>query len=150
MPGETEFAPEFTTRDQDGNEVTLSSLRGRTVVLYFYPKDDTPGCTTQACDLRDRGEEFAAKGAVVLGISPDSVASHRRFADKFGLPFTLLADEDHAIAELYGVWKQKSTFGREYMGVERTTFVIGGDGRIVKVLAKVDPAAHAGQVLELI
>jgi thioredoxin-dependent peroxiredoxin len=150
MPATSEIAPDFTLQDQDGNAVTLSSLRGRKVILYFYPKDDTPGCTTQACELRDRTEEIEARGAVVLGVSPDSVKSHRKFADKYGLPFTLLADESHEVAEQYGVWKQKAFMGRKYMGVDRTTFVIGEDGRIEQVLEKVKPAAHAGQLLDLL
>jgi thioredoxin-dependent peroxiredoxin len=150
MPRPEESAPDFTLPDQDGNEVTLSSLRGRTVVLYFYPKDDTPGCTTQACDLRDRTADFAERGATVLGISPDSAASHRRFADKFGLPFTLLADADHAVAEAYGVWKEKRMYGRTYWGVERTTFVIDEAGRIRHVLERVKPDTHAEQLLALI
>jgi thioredoxin-dependent peroxiredoxin len=150
MPATSEIAPDFTLQDQDGNAVTLSSLRGRKVILYFYPKDDTPGCTTQACELRDRTEEIEARGAVVLGVSPDSVKSHRKFADKYGLAFTLLADESHEVAEQYGVWKQKAFMGRKYMGVDRTTFVIGEDGRIEQVLEKVKPAAHAGQLLDLL
>jgi thioredoxin-dependent peroxiredoxin len=143
-------APDFVLQDQDGRDVRLSDFRGRKVILYFYPKDDTPGCTTQACELRDRTEEIDARGAVVLGVSPDSVESHRRFADKFGLPFRLLADSDHAVADRYGVWKEKSMYGRRYWGNERTTFVIGEDGRIVDVLEKVRPAEHVGQLLELV
>jgi thioredoxin-dependent peroxiredoxin len=150
MPQENELAPDFTMMDQDGQPVRLSDLRGQKVVLYFYPKDDTSGCTTQACELRDRVGEFDARGAVVLGVSPDSVASHRKFADKFDLPFRLLVDEGHQVAEAYGVWKEKSMYGKKYMGVERTTFVIGEDGRIMKVLEKVKPATHADEVLELI
>jgi thioredoxin-dependent peroxiredoxin len=148
MPKETELAPDFTLPDQDGQPVALSALRGRKVILYFYPRDDTPGCTKQACGLRDEAQEIEARGAVVLGVSPDDVESHRRFADRYGLPFTLLADEDHAVAELYGVWQQKSFMGRKYMGVVRTTFVIAEDGRIEKVLEKVKPAAHARQILQ--
>jgi thioredoxin-dependent peroxiredoxin len=140
-------APDFTLRDQDGSDVRLSDFRGSKVILYFYPKDDTPGCTTQACELRDSVEELDARGAVVLGVSPDSVESHRQFADRFSLPFRLLADEDHAVAERYGVWKEKSMYGRKYWGNERTTFVIGEDGRIVEVLANVKPAEHVGNVL---
>jgi peroxiredoxin Q/BCP len=145
-----EQAPDFTLADQDGNEVTLSGLRGRKVVLYFYPKDDTSGCTTQACGLRDRIDEFGAKGAVVLGVSPDSAASHTRFRAKYELPFTLLADTGHAVAERYGVWQEKSMYGRTFWGVARTTFVIGADGRVEQVLEKVKPAGHAEQVLELL
>jgi peroxiredoxin Q/BCP len=140
-------APDFALPDQDGNTVRLSDLRGRKVVLYFYPKDDTSGCTTQACDLRDRGGEIDAKGATVLGVSPDPVKSHRRFADKYDLPFTLLADTDHQVAEAYGVWKEKSMYGRKYWGNERTTFLIDESGRITDVLEKVKPAAHVDDVL---
>jgi thioredoxin-dependent peroxiredoxin len=149
-PAENELAPDFTLSDENGDSVTLSDLRGRRVVLYFYPKDDTPGCTTQACDLRDRAPEFDARGAIVLGVSPDSVADHRKFKDKYDLPFTLLADVDHAVAEAYGVWVEKSFMGRKHMGNQRTTFVIGEDGRIMKVLPSVKPAEHAGQLLELL
>jgi thioredoxin-dependent peroxiredoxin len=150
MPKVGSVAPDFTLPDQDGRRISLAELRGRKVILYFYPKDDTPGCTTQACELRDRQPEIEARGAVVLGVSPDSVASHRRFADKFGLPFTLLADEDHAVAEAYGIWKEKSMYGRKYWGVERTTFVIDEQGRIAEVLEKVKPAEHVDQLLELV
>jgi len=143
-------APEFTLQDQDGRTVSLSDFRGRKVVLYFYPKDDTSGCTAQACDLRDNIGTFEARDAVVLGVSPDPVDSHRKFADKYDLPFTLLADTDHAVAEAYGVWKEKSMYGKTYWGNERTTFVIDEDGRIAKVLPKVKPAEHVAQVLEVI
>jgi peroxiredoxin Q/BCP len=144
------MAPDFAVPDQDGNTVRLSDHRGRKVVLYFYPKDDTTGCTAQACDLRDHAEEIDTRGAVVLGVSPDPVASHRKFREKYSLPFTLLADTDHAVAERYGVWGLKKMYGREYYGVERTTFVIGEDGRIEQVLEKVKPERHVAQVLELI
>jgi thioredoxin-dependent peroxiredoxin len=150
MLAENDAAPDFTLADENGDDVTLSSLRGRRVVLYFYPKDDTPGCTTQACDLRDRAAEFDARGAVVLGVSPDPVKDHRRFKDKYDLPFTLLADTGHEVAEAYGVWKQKSFMGKKYMGNERTTFVIDEEGRIMKILPNVKPAEHAGQLLELL
>jgi thioredoxin-dependent peroxiredoxin len=150
MPTENEQAPDFTLQDQDGRDVSLADFRGRTVVLYFYPKDDTPGCTTQACDLRDHAGALDAKGAVVLGVSPDSPASHRKFREKYALPFTLLADTDHAVAEKYGVWKEKSMYGRKYWGNERTTFIIDEQGRIAQVLPKVKPAGHAGDVLRLI
>ena len=143
-------APEFTLQDQDGNEVKLSSFRGRKVVLYFYPKDDTSGCTTQACGMRDRIESFDAKGAVVLGVSPDSEASHAKFRQKYDLNFPLLADPDHAVAGEYGVWQEKSMYGRKYWGVARTTYVIDAEGRVEQVLEKVKPAAHADQVLELL
>lgn len=150
MLAENDIAPDFTLADQDGREHSLSDYRGRRVILYFYPKDDTSGCTAQACDLRDRIEEIDAKGAVVLGVSPDPVDSHRRFADKYSLPFTLLADVDHQVAEAYGVWKEKSMYGRKFWGNERTTFIIDEEGRIAKILPRVKPAVHADQVLELI
>jgi thioredoxin-dependent peroxiredoxin len=150
MIQEGKKAPAFTLPSSEGGSVRLSDLAGQTVVLYFYPKDDTPGCTTQACDLRDRAPEFDARGAVVLGVSPDSVADHRKFKDKYQLPFTLLADVDHEVAEAYGVWVEKSFMGRKHMGNQRTTFVIGEDGRILKVMPSVKPADHAGQLLELL
>jgi peroxiredoxin Q/BCP len=144
------LAPDFALTADDGSLVTLSSLRGRSVVLYFYPKDDTPGCTTQACGIRDAWTDFEATGAVVLGVSPDGEASHAKFRAKHDLPFTLLADPDHAVAEAYGVWVEKSMYGKTYMGVERSTFVIGPDGTIVRALRKVKPAEHAAQVLEVL
>jgi peroxiredoxin Q/BCP len=144
-PGD--LAPDFSLPDQRGEPVTLSGLRGQSVVLYFYPKADTPGCTTQACGIRDRREQFDAAGAVVLGVSPDPVTRVAKFDDKYGLGFRLLADEDHTVAERYGVWVEKSMYGRKYMGNERTTFVIDSDGRIAHVLRKVKPAGHEDQVL---
>jgi peroxiredoxin Q/BCP len=147
MPAAGDVAPDITLQDQDGKDVRLSDFRGRKVVLYFYPKDDTSGCTTQACGLRDRIGEIEAHDAVVLGVSPDPVASHRKFADKYDLPFRLLADADHKVAETYGVWKEKSMYGRKYMGVERTTFLIDEEGRIDEVLEKVKPAGHVDDVL---
>jgi len=140
-------APDFTLPDQDGNEVTLSSLRGGPVVLYFYPKADTPGCTTQACGVRDHAADYDARGATVLGISPDPVKKVKKFHDKFSLNFTLLADADHAVAEAYGVWVEKSMYGRTYMGNERTTFVIDAEGKVTDVLRKVKPAEHDDLVL---
>jgi peroxiredoxin Q/BCP len=140
-------APDFTLPDQQGNEVSLSALRGQTVVLYFYPKADTPGCTTQACGVRDHRSDYAAEDAVVLGVSPDQVKAVRKFDDKFGLGFPLLADADHAVAEAYGVWVEKSMYGRTYMGNERSTFVIGPDGTIKDILRKVKPAEHDELVL---
>jgi peroxiredoxin Q/BCP len=140
-------APDFELPDQDGEAVRLRDLRGRSVVLYFYPKADTPGCTTQACGVRDRGADYEAANAVVLGVSPDPPAKLRRFADKHGLPFTLLGDEDHAVAEAYGVWVEKSMYGKRYWGNERTTFVIDPDGRIAAVLRKVKPKEHDDLVL---
>jgi len=147
MLKENDVAPDFELEADDGSIVRLSDLRGQKVLLYFYPKDDTPGCTAQACDLRDRIEEFSARDTVVLGISPDSVESHRKFRDKYGLPFRLLADTDHEVAEAYGVWKEKSMFGKKYWGNERTSFLIGEDGRILRVLERVKPKLHAEQVL---
>lgn len=149
-PAPGSLAPAFTLPDQNGNEISLQDYRGRKVVLYFYPKDDTSGCTKQACELRDRIEEFDARDAVVLGVSPDPIASHDKFHRKYDLNFTILADADHSVADRYGVWKEKSLYGRKYWGNERTTFVIGEDGRILNVLEKVKPAAHAGQVLDLL
>ena len=143
-------APEFELPADNGATVRLSDLRGKKVILYFYPKDDTPGCTQQACELRDRIQEIDAHGAIVLGVSPDSVARHRKFKQKYNLNFPLLADEDHKVAEAYGVWVEKSKYGRTYFGNERTSFVIDEAGRIAKVLPRVKPAEHAGQVLELV
>ena len=147
MINEGDQAPDFTLHSDAGADVTLSSLRGRPVVLYFYPKDDTPGCTTQACGIRDAYGEFERAGAVVLGISPDDERSHTKFKDKYGLPFALLADTDHAVAEQYGVWGEKSYAGKKYMGVKRSTFVIGADGNVARVMHDVKPATHADDVL---
>ena len=141
-------APDFTLDSDTGESVTLSSLKGSPVVLYFYPKDDTPGCTAQACGIRDAWGEFEKAGAVVLGVSPDGEASHAKFREKYDLPFTLLADTEHAVAEEYGVWGEKSYAGKTYMGVDRSTFVIGADGKVAKVFRKVKPDEHADQVLE--
>jgi peroxiredoxin Q/BCP len=141
-------APDFTLPDQNGESVTLSELRGQKVVLYFYPKADTPGCTTQACGVRDHQADYQGADAVVLGVSPDPVKAVARFDQKYGLGFPLLADSDHAVAEQYGVWVEKSMYGRKYMGAERTTFVIGPDGRITEILRKVKPAEHDELVLE--
>jgi peroxiredoxin Q/BCP len=143
-------APDFELKTDTGDTLKLSDLRGQQVVLYFYPKDDTPGCTTQACGIRDVYGEFERAGAVVLGISPDSERSHVKFKKKFGLPFTLLADEEHHVAEDYDVWKEKTFGGRTYMGVERSTFVIGEDGTLKKVMRKVKPATHADEVLAVL
>ena len=143
-------APEFTLPDQEGDPVSLSGLRGKTVVLYFYPKADTPGCTVQACGVRDHRTDYEAADAVVLGVSPDKVKAVSRFDQKFGLGFPLLADEDHQVAELYGVWVEKQRYGRTYMGNQRTTFVIGPDGTISDVLSNVKPAEHDGLVLSAI
>lgn len=140
-------APDFTLPSDSGAAVTLSSLRGAPVVLYFYPRDDTPGCTRQACGIRDGWDEFERRGAVVLGVSPDGPAKHTKFKEKYGLPFTLLADEDHAVAETYGTWVEKSMLGKRFMGIERWTFVIDADGRVAKVMRRVKPDTHAADVL---
>jgi thioredoxin-dependent peroxiredoxin len=144
---EGEPAPDFTLTDDHGEEVTLSSLRGKPVVLYFYPKDDTPGCTAQACGIRDAYGEFERAGAVVLGVSPDDESSHVKFREKYELPFTLLADTGHSVAEQYGVWVEKKYAGKSYMGVNRSTFVIDADGNVKKVMHNVKPATHADDVL---
>lgn len=141
-------APDFTLPDQDGNSVTLSDLRGQPVVLYFYPKADTPGCTTQACGIRDHRADYERAGARVLGVSPDPVAAIRKFADKYTLDFELLADENHDVAELYGVWGEKKMYGKTYMGVDRATFLIDPEGSVAKVFPKVSPKTHDEVVLE--
>jgi peroxiredoxin Q/BCP len=141
-------APGFSLPADSGETITLSDLRGKPVVLYFYPKDDTPGCTAQARGIRDAWGEFERSGAVVLGVSPDDARSHTKFREKYELPFPLLADEDHAVAEAYGVWVEKSFAGRKYMGVERSTFVIDADGTLAKIMRRVKPDTHAGEVLE--
>ncbi|HVU78425.1 MAG TPA: thioredoxin-dependent thiol peroxidase [Gaiellaceae bacterium] len=143
-------APDFALQSDSGETVKLSDLHGKQVVLYFYPKDDTPGCTTQACGIRDVYGEFERAGAVVLGVSPDSEASHVKFKEKFGLPFTLLADTDHAVSEQYGVWGEKKYMGRTYMGVNRSTFVIAEDGTVKKAMLNVKPATHADDVLAVL
>jgi peroxiredoxin Q/BCP len=139
--------PGFELPDQDGKAVKLSDFRGQRVVVYFYPKADTPGCTTQACGVRDHQPDYARSGTVVLGISPDSVAEVKKFHDKHALNFALLADEDHQVADAYGVWVEKSMYGRKYLGNERTTFVIDSDGLVAEVLRKVKPAEHDSLVL---
>jgi peroxiredoxin Q/BCP len=150
IPRPGDPAPDFTLPASGfhDDEIALSALRGRPVVLYFYPKDDTSGCTTEACEFRDRWQDVKDAGAVVLGVSPDPVASHERFRDKYALPFPLLADTDHAVAEAYGVWGEKSMYGRKYMGVNRTTFLVAPDGRIACVFEKVKPKGHAAEVLQ--
>jgi peroxiredoxin Q/BCP len=141
-------APAFDLRSDAGQSVKLADLEGRKVVLYFYPKDDTTGCTVEACEFRDRWADVKQTGAMVLGVSPDGVRSHERFKAKFKLPFPLLADEDHRVAEQYGVWGEKSMYGRKYFGIRRTTFLIDETGRIAKVFEKVKPKGHAQEVLE--
>ncbi len=148
MLNEGDKAPDFNAKDQDGNDVKLADLTGERVVLYFYPKDDTPGCTKEACSFRDADDVYKSKGIRVLGVSTDSEKSHQKFISKFQLPFDLLADTDKKIVEAYGVWGEKSMYGKKYMGTNRKTFLIGGDGKIVKIFDKVDVAAHADEVLE--
>lgn len=145
---EGDLAPDFTLPTTGGRAVTLSSLRGRPVVLYFYPADDTPGCTTQACDLRDVHAQITGSNAVVLGVSPDDIESHQRFATKFGLPFTLLSDPDHAVSTAYGVWKEREAYGKRFWGIERSTFIIAPDGTVRHAWRKVKAAGHADRVLE--
>jgi peroxiredoxin Q/BCP len=140
-------APDFTRPTDTGEPLTLSDLRGRTVVLYFYPKDDTPGCTKQACGLRDVYGELQGRGATVLGVSPDTEAAHVAFREKYGLPFTLLADRGHEVAELYGVWVEKKAYGKTSMGIKRSTFVIDGDGNVAKAMVGVSPDGHTDKVL---
>ncbi|MGH7689026.1 MAG: thioredoxin-dependent thiol peroxidase, partial [Gemmatimonadaceae bacterium] len=135
-------APAFTLETDVGARLSLKDLRGKPVVLYFYPKDDTSGCTTEACEFRDAFPHFKKSQATILGISPDSVESHQKFKAKYDLPFTLLADLGHAVAEQYGVWQEKSMYGRKYMGVARTTFIIDGSGKIARIFEKVKPAGH--------
>ena len=150
MLQEGEMAPTFDLPADGGETVRLEDLRGRKVVLYFYPKDDTSGCTVEACEFRDALPEFTAHNAVVLGVSPDGVSSHDKFKSKYDLNFPLLADEDHSVAEAYGVWKEKSMYGRTYMGIERSTFLIDEEGRVEKIWRKVRARGHAGAVEELL
>lgn len=143
-----EKAPDFRLKDQDGGNVALSDHAGKTVVLYFYPKADTPGCTTQACGVRDRMDEYRRVGATVIGVSPDEVETVRKFDSKHGFGFTLLADHDHKVAEQYGTWVEKSMYGNTYMGVQRATFIIGPDGKVARVFPKVQPKKHDDVVLK--
>jgi len=143
-------APAFSLASDDGETVSLSALKGKPVVLYFYPKDDTPGCTVEACEFRDTWADVRKTGAVVLGVSPDGLKDHQKFRAKFKLPFPLLADEDHAVADAYGAWGDKSMYGRKYQGILRTTFLIGPDGTIARVFEKVKPKGHAAEVLAAI
>ncbi len=141
-------APHFEGIDQDGQPISLDDFKGKKLILYFYPKDNTPGCTTEACNLRDHYAELKARGYEVVGVSPDSPRRHQNFISKYALPFRLIADEDHSIAQAYGVWGKKKMYGREYEGIYRTTFVIGEDGTIEAVFPKVDVKRHAEQILE--
>lgn len=150
IPKEGGKAPAVSLKDGDGNTVKLSDFKGKYVVLYFYPKDDTPGCTIEAKEFQASLKSFEKAGAVVLGVSPDSSQSHCKFADKFGLKFTLLADEGHVVTEKYGLWVEKSMYGKKYMGVQRATFLIDGDGKIAKAWPKVKPEGHAKEVLDAI
>jgi thioredoxin-dependent peroxiredoxin len=143
-------APDFELPDQDGNPVRLSDLRGGKVVLYFYPKADTPGCTTQACGIRDHRADYEAAGAVVLGVSPDPVSAVKKFADKQSLNFRLLADEDHAVCDTYGVWGEKSMYGKTYWGAQRATFIIDPEGTVAHVIPRVSPKTHDEQVLKIL
>jgi peroxiredoxin Q/BCP len=145
---EGDKAPDFSLPDQGGEQIKLSDLKGETVVLYFYPRADTPGCTTQACGVRDRRADYEQAGARVIGISPDEVRAIDKFAGKYDLGFTLLADADHAVAEKYGTWVEKSMYGKKYMGVQRATFIVGPDGKIAKVFPKVSPKTHDDVVLK--
>jgi peroxiredoxin Q/BCP len=143
-------APEFRLPAGDGSTVSLKDLRGKNVILYFYPKDNTSGCTKEACDFRDRITTFTRKGTVVIGVSADSVSSHQKFAERFDLPFALVSDENKEVIKAYGVWKQKSLYGKKYMGIERTTFVIDGNGMITHVFPKVKVQGHIDEILALL
>lgn len=143
-------APDFTAKDQNGNTISLGDFKGRTVILYFYPKDDTPGCTAEACDFRDNYQSLLGKGFEVIGLSTDDEKSHKKFETKYNLPFPLIADTDQSIVEAYGVWGEKNMYGKKYMGTMRTTFIIDGEGVIKQVITKVDTKAASQQVLDLI
>lgn len=149
-PKEDEKAPDFTAKDQNGNTVSLADFKGKTVILYFYPKDDTPGCTAEACDFRDNYQSLLGKGYQVIGVSTDDEKSHKKFETKYSLPFPLIADADKQIVEAYGVWVEKNMYGKTYMGTARTTFIIDGEGVIKKVIEKVDTKNASQQVLDLV
>src|SRR5690606_32704245 len=142
-------APDFKANNQKGEEVSLATYTGKKLVLYFYPKDDTPGCTAEACDLRDNHEHLIKQGYVILGVSPDTEKKHQKFIEKYELPFDLLADTDHSVAEAYGVWVEKSMYGRKYMGIARTTFLINEEGIVTDIIEKVNTKAHSVQILKL-
>jgi peroxiredoxin Q/BCP len=148
MVEEGKPAPDFELTSDSGETVRLSDFRGKPVVVYFYPRDDTPGCTAQACGIRDNYEAFGERGAVVLGISPDTESSHVKFKQRYGLPFTLLADPEHEVAERYGVWGERRMYGKTYMGIERSTFVIDPDGKVARVMRRVKPDTHVEQLLQ--
>lgn len=141
-------APLFTLKNQDGKDISLSDFKGKAVVLYFYPKDDTPGCTKESCNFRDEFPEFGKMNAEIIGISADSVKSHKKFADKFNLPFNILSDESRSVIEKYGVWKEKNMYGKKYMGIERTTFIINPSGKISRIFRKVQVDGHNNEVME--
>jgi len=141
-------APDFELQSDTGEIVKLSDLKGRPVVLYFYPKDDTPGCTVEACEFRDSYDVFRERGAEIIGVSPDDVASHGKFKSKYELPFTLLADPEHAVAEKYGVWAERNSYGKKSMGIKRSTFIIDSDGNVARAMMGIKPAGHASEVLD--
>lgn len=143
-------APDFTAKDQNGNTISLANFKGKTVILYFYPKDDTPGCTAEACDFRDNYQSLVGKGFEVIGVSTDDEKSHKKFETKYSLPFPLISDADHTVVEAFGVWGEKNMYGKKYMGTVRTTFIIDGDGIIEQVIEKVDTKASSQQVLDLL
>ncbi len=147
IPQAGKKAPAFTLTNEDGEKISLSGLKGKSVVLYFYPKDDTSGCTVEALEFRDAAKDFEKAGAVILGVSPDNEASHCKFRKKFELNFSLLCDTDHKVAEKYGVWVEKSMYGRKYMGIQRATFLIDTEGKLTQVWPKVTPKGHAAEVL---
>jgi peroxiredoxin Q/BCP len=148
MIAEGHLAPDFSLPDDEGNAVSLSDFRGKKTIVYFYPRDNTPGCTKEACSFRDAFDEFMEAGAAVLGISPDSAASHAGFRKRYGLPFHLLSDRDHKVAEAYGAWGEKKLYGKTSMGIIRSTFIVDENGMVVKVFPKVKPEGHAGEVLK--
>lgn len=150
MPAEGTKAPSFTLKDTNGKETKLSDFKGKKVVLYFYPRDDTPGCTVEACEFRDAKAQFTKKGAVVIGVSKDDEASHQKFVKKYDLNFTLLADPDHKVIEKYGAWAEKSLYGKKFMGIVRSTFVIDEEGTILKAFPKVSPEGHAKEILAVL